>query len=276
METQQQPIIIQSAASKRSAVDYIFGIAILGGAIYFGHDWLVKHKANQEAGKLDTQAAQSASKIYAAKHWYGNSPQTAFDAAQEIAANKIAWKDVSDSFQNLYNDNIDDYLNFLDADEKTQFFNILNLTQDKDTKFTGKPPAKSTLKYDVINNYCFAFATKATNIRKSPAIIGNGGITSLVGDSNIVAVAEINQALGMMTGVYQLSTDGKTGFVEFYGQAWDSFNNTGMQLKKVWVAASNIKVIQFSKKTEPAKAKLYNIQTPFLRINSSRYNRANS
>jgi hypothetical protein len=273
MEVQPQPsIIVQPAGSKRSAIDYVFGFVFIGGALFFGNRILTKWKADNEAGKLDTPAAQAASKIYNSKHWYGDSPQSAFDTAHEIAANKIAWKDVATSFNNLYNDNIDDYLNFLNADEKTQFFNILNLTQDKATKFTGKPPAKAILQYDVIKNYCFAVAIKGSNIRKSPEIIGNGGITSMVGSSNIIAVAGINQPLGMMTGNYQLSKDGKTAFVEFHGSVWST---GGMQLKKVWVAASNIKVIQFPKKTMETQAKAY-MKTQFLRIDAGKYNSANS
>lgn len=271
MET-QLPIIIQSAAGKRSAVDYIFIVGVIGGIGYFGNRWWVKHNADKEAGKLDTPASQAASKIYNAKHWFGDNPQVAFDTAHEIAQNKIAWKEVATAFNNLYNDNIDDYLNFLSADEKTQFFNILNLTQDKETKFTGKPPAKAILQYDVINNYCFAVAIKGSNIRKSPEIIGNGGITSMVGSSNIIAVAQINQPLGMMTGAYKLNKDGQAAFVEFYGSVWD---NKGMQLKKVWVAASNIKVIQFPKKTMETQAKAF-MNTQFLRIDASKYTNANS
>ncbi|GEM_PF-4906079 len=270
--TQPQSIIVQTAG-KRSVVDYVFGIAIIGGGLYFGNKIFNKYKSGKEAGKLDTPEAQAASKIYAAKNWYGDNEQVAFDAAREIASKKIAWKDVSVSFKNLYNTNIDDYLNFLSPEEKVQFFNILNLTQDDETKFTGKPPAKSSLQYDVINNYCYAVTTKGANIRKSPEIIGDGGITSMVGKSNIIAVAPIDKPLGLMTGVYKLSKDGKTGFIEFYGQVWD---NKGMQLKKVWVAASNIKVIQFPKKTLEAQAKAYLRSAAFLRINSIAYNWANS
>ncbi|MDO9186932.1 MAG: hypothetical protein Q7W13_13040 [Bacteroidia bacterium] len=270
--TPPQPFIVQTAG-KRSVMDYVFPVIIIGGGLYFGNKAWVKYKAGKEAGKLDTPATQAASKIYSAKHWYGDNPQIAFDTAREIALKKIPWKDVSDSFKNLSYGNIDEYLNFLSPEEKVQFFNIINLTQDEDTKFTGKPPAKSSLKYDVINNYCYAVTTKSTNIRKSPEIIGNGGITSLVGSSNIIAVPEINKPLGLMTGIYKLSKDGKTGFIEFYGQVWDS---KGMQLKKVWVAASNIKITQFPKKTMEVQAKSYLKGTPFLRIDSLKYNLANS
>lgn len=274
METKRQPqsIIVQTAG-KRSVVDYVFPIVIIGGGLFFGNKFYTKYKADKEAGKLDTPAAQAASKIYSAKNWYGDKPQIAFDTAREIAVKKIAWKDVSDSFKNLYNTNIDDYLNFLSPSEKTQFFNILNLTQDDETKFTGKPPAKSSLKYDVIKNYCYAVTTRGSNIRKSPQIIGNGGISSMLGSSNIIGVTPINKPLGLMTGIYKLSSDGKTGFIEFYAQVWDS---KGMQLKKVWVAASNIRVIQFPKKTMKAEAQAYLKNAAFLRINSIVYNWANS
>lgn len=268
--TPPKSIIVQTAG-KRSVVDYVFPAILIGAGLYFGNKFYTKYKAGKEAGKLDTPATQAASKIYAAKNWYGDNEQVAFDAAREIALKKIPWKDVSDSFKNLYNTNIDDYLNFFSPSEKAQFFNILNLTQDDETKFTGKPPAKSSLTYDVINNYSYAVTTKGANIRKSPQIIGDGGI--ILGNSNIIAVAPIDKPLGLMTGIYKLSSDGKTGFIEFYGQVW---NSKGMQIKKVWVAASNIKVIQFPKKTMEAQARTYLKNAAFLKINSIIYNRANS
>lgn len=278
MADQQQPIVIQSGGGT-SPVTALITVAAIGVGVFFGHRFLVKRKSQKEAGNLDTPETQAASKIYSAKNWYGDSPQTAFDAAKQIASNKISWKGVADSFKKLYNENIDDYLNFLSPEEKAQFFNILNLTQDKETKFTGKPPVKATLQFDVINNYCYAVATKGTNIRKSPEIIGKGGLITVaaqaipkLGQNNIIAVAEINQPLGMMTGEYKLSSDGKTAFVEFYGQVW----GTDMQLKKVWVAASNIKVVSFNKKTAAARAKLYNIQTQFLKIKKFSYDWARS
>lgn len=267
-----QPIFVQSA-SKSSAVDYIFIAAAVVGVGYFGKRWWVKFNADKEAGKIGSDpAAQAASNIYNAKHWYGNTPDVAFDVARTIATNKIPWKDVADSFNKSYNDNINNYLDFLGAEKKVQFFNILNLTQDKDTKFTGKPPLKANLQYDVIKNYCFAIAIKGSNIRKSPEIMSDGGAISFSVSNNIIATAEINQPLGMMTGVYQLSKDGKTSFVEFYGSVWSS---SGMQLKKVWVAASNIKVLQFPKATMEAEAKAY-MKTQFLRIDAGKFNKANS
>lgn len=274
MENQQsqQPIIIQERGNSTSPINLLIGVGIFAGLSYFGYDWYVKHKAQNEAGKLDTPAAQAASKIYNSKHWYGDSPQTAFDTAKEIAANKTAWQDVSASFKNLYNDNIDDYLNFLSPDEKTQFFNIINLTQSSDQKFTGKPPVKATLQYDVINNYCFAIASKGANIRKSPEIIGNGGLITAI-DNNIVATATINQPLGMMTGEYKVSSDGKAAFIEFYGQVTDGKT---MQLKKVWVAASNATVLTYPKSTKSVQAKAYNNSTQFLKIKKSTYDNSKS
>jgi len=266
------PIIIQERNSSSIGGKLVTAALLVGGFIYGKKLW-ADHQANTEAGKLDAPEVQAASKIYNAKHWYGNSNQVAFDAAKGIAEKHIDWKAVSDSFQRQYNDNINNFLDFLGADGKAQFFNILNLTQSDTQKFTGKPPVKSTLKYDVNNYYCFAIANKASNIRKSPEIIGNGGWTSKVGDSNIVAVAEINKVLGLMTGVYKLSKDGKTGFVEFYGQVWGI---GGMQLKKLWVAASNIEIKQFSKSTQEEEGRAFMSNSSYLKIDESKYNSANS
>ncbi len=267
-QTVQQPIIVKTGGGI-SAGGVIAGVAALAVGGYFFHNWWVKHKAQGEAGKLDTPAAQAASKIESAKHWYGDKPQIAFDAAKEIVQNKVSWKDVSEAFKNLYNKNIDDYLDFLSPEEHTQFFNILNLSHPV---AAGQPPAKSSMKYDVVKNMVYAVATKGTNIRKSPAIIGNGGYTSMVGDSNIVGTAAINQPLGLMTGEYKLSPDGKTGLVEFFALSFDG--NQSKEFKRVWVSGANIKTVQFSRATQIAEAKKYEDGSNFIHININKYNDA--
>ena len=65
MEIQQpqQPIIVQSA-SKRSAIDYLFGALFIGGGLY-GLNYLIKkNKEEKEAAKIGVeQQATSASSI---------------------------------------------------------------------------------------------------------------------------------------------------------------------------------------------------------------------
>lgn len=244
METQQpQSIIVQSASGKRSVVDYVFGIAIIGGALYFGNNWYVKHKAEQEAGKLNTPEAQVASKIYNSKHWYGDSPDVVFDVAREIASKKLIWKKITDAFKNLYNENIDSYLNFLSAEQKATFFNIFNLTTSSQTT----PPPAAQLQFDTKKNPLVFITKSNTNIRKSPKLLGGGAADAIdplyqTHKSNVVRVAPKGKVIGVATG--KSATD-NTGTL-FYEFTILSFNGNVSKAVKLWAAASQLTKKEFT------------------------------
>ena len=239
----QERIIVQSASGKRSVVDYIFGAAFIGAGLYFGNRYLIKLKAGKEAGKLDTPEAQIASKIYNSKHWYGDSNDVVFDAAREIAAKKLAWKKISESFKNLYNENIDDYLNFLSAEQKATFFNIFNLT----TSSTVAPPPSAQLQFDTTKKPLVFIAKSNVNIRKSPKLLGGGAADAAdplytFHKSNVIRVVSKGRVLGAATGKSTADNSG-TLFYEFTAL---SFSGNVGKAVKLWAAASQLEKKEFT------------------------------
>lgn len=244
-ENQQQPpsIIVNTPKSNRSATDYIFGIILLGGLGYFGNKLWVKHKADQEAGKLSTPEDQIASKIYNSKNWYGDSIDVVFDAAREIASKKLIWKKIADAFKNLYNENIDSYLNFLSAEQKATFFNIFNLTTSSKTT----PPPAAQLQFDTKKNPLVFIAKSNVNIRKSPKLLGGGAADVAdplyqVHKSNVVRVVAKDKILGVATGKSETDNTG-TLFYEF---TILSFNGTVSKAVTLWAAASQLTKKEFT------------------------------
>lgn len=266
-------IIVNTPKKEFNPLNLLVGGIVLVGAGYGGYLIYQDHRSKKAAGELDTPEKQAASKIYNAKNWYGDDEDIVFEVAKEIAEKKLSWKEVSKSFTELYKgNNIDDYLNFLDAEEKARFFQIINLSAPAEP---GKPPVQSTLNYDVIKNVCIAYANKGTNIRKTPEIKDNGGIfPGATLHSNIVATAPVNTLLGMLTGNYKLSSDGKAGFVELSLPV--KFGPGKISNRNVWVAGSNITIKQFSRKIPGEKEKGYALLPKALLLNGNTYNYAAS
>ena len=264
METQSQPYIIQQSGNKISGGQIMAGAAVIGVAGYLGLKWYKGYKADKEAENLDSPASQMASKIYNAKNWHGDNEQVAYDVARDIATQKIPWKDVAVAFKAAGHGNIDEYLTFLSPEEKAQFFNILNLSKPSDP---GKPPALSSLKYDDVKNTNFAIAKVGSRIRKTPELIGDAGILDI--KSNIVATVLPGTKLGLMTGLYKLSPDGKTGFIEFWATLMDG--KKVMRLQRVWVAGANINIVAFDRKTQAALKDTYIKNSNFLTIDWTTY-----
>lgn len=264
MPAQLQPYIIQQSGNKTSPGQIIAGAAVLVVGGYFGLKWYKSYRADKEAENLDDPASQMASKIYNSKNWYGDNEQLVYDVAREIATQKIHWKDVAVAFKKAGHGNIDEYLTFLSPEEKAQFFNILNLSKPADP---GKPPALSSLKYDDVKNTNFAVAKVGSRIRKTPEVIGDGGVIDI--KSNIVATVQPETKLGLMTGKYQLSPDGKTGFIEFWAFLMDG--KKVMKNQRVWVAGSNVNIISFDRKTQAAAKDKYIKDSYFLSIDWTTY-----
>ncbi|HEY0029142.1 MAG TPA: hypothetical protein VGC65_00175 [Bacteroidia bacterium] len=273
MEVQapQQPFIIQQSGSKLSPGTLLVGTAVLAVGGYFGIKWWNQYVADKEAEKLDTPAAQAASKIYNAKSWKGDDEQVAYDAARLIASQNVPWEDVAKSFKKAGHGNIDEYLDFLSAEEKAQFFNIINLAKPTEP---GKPPVASTLRYDDVKNANFVVAKTNTVIRKSPELIGSLSALDILSKSNIVGGAQPGRQLGLMTGKYQLSKDGKTGFIEFWAVLVDG--TKVMNLQRVWVAGSNVTIVSFDRKTQVAAKEKYIRDSAPLKIEKSRYIKAST
>lgn len=263
MNLQPQPYVIQQS-SKITPGQILTGAAVIGVAGYFGLKAYKSYRADKEAENLDDPASQIASKIYNAKNWYGDKEQVAYDAAREIASQKIPWKDVAKAFKAAGHGNIDEYLTFLGPEEKAQFFNIINLAKPSDP---GKPPALSSLKYDDVKNTNFAVAKVGTRIRKTPEVVGDGGIIDI--KSNIVATVQPGTKLGLMTGEYKLSPDGKTGFIEFWATLMDG--KKVMKLQRVWVAGANINIVAFDRKTQAVLKETYIKNSTFLKIDWATY-----
>lgn len=254
--TQQQPVIVIPKVNK-SVIDYVFGALAIGGALYFGNNWWVKHKADKAAEHLDNPASQAASKIYAAKGIFKDDDLAVYEAARFIAQNKVAWKDVAQAFKNLHNENIESFLqSFLSAGELKTFYDIFQYSTGSNTK----PPPTAKLQFDTTKEMIVVKATNNANIRKSAKILGTKPRLSRLIDplnltkSNVIQMAQAGMVLGYLTGKSFADTNkAETSAVLFYEIGVFSVDGTAQSFKNVWVAASNIDV---AKKVAKVNAKI--------------------
>jgi hypothetical protein len=264
----ESPVVYREESHKSDTTigDAVLFLGLAGGLIWLGKNWYDNYTAQQASGRLGiSTAAQAASTLWSCKHWYSNDYDTPIQVAKELAEQKIPFADVSKEFDAQGHGNLEDFLDFLGAVKKTEFFNALNLG---DTT-PGKSPTNAKNQFDTTKNIVVVYANAPAHIRKSPKILGSSVLraaassildpsvifsaltlnTSTIRTDNIIKEAKdikSGEFLGILTGNHQLYTGtnstGGTLFYEFTGIV------SGLGTKKMWVAAEFVHLENFQTK----------------------------
>lgn len=281
MASANTPIIVQSQPTRKNWVDYLFYLIFAGAAIWGGLKLFRYVRAKMGSGKLDDPAHQAASIIYNAKSIWGDDENAAYKAAKQVSEKGVDWKDVSKAFNELYApETIDNYMNFMSAEEKQKFFNTLNLTQSAvvDPK-TGLPaPIKSVHQWTAglavitsanTNIRKTAKLTKSTSQKLKDAAFNVFSVFDASSKSNIITVAPKDSVVGIATGRTSFDSNAEPSGVLFVEvsinitagakSAASSFTKAGgakvTKTLNVWVAASQVFPKSMTQITEGGKGK---------------------
>lgn len=241
-----QPIIVQSG-NNGSVGQYVFGAILIGAGLWFGNKWYKDHKAQKEAGKLDSPAAQAASRIRTAIEGAGTNETELYNTARFIAENKIVWKDVAQSYKNLYQANIEDDLRSdFDAEDLKTFYNIFNNT----TVSTIAPPPAAAVQFNTTTGTYLVKAIKPSNVRKSPStktsLVDSAAsiLVPTMSSSNIIRQVPMGSVIGIITGKSKSDNTG-TLFYEVHISVIESASPVKVRADKAWIAASQIELKKY-------------------------------
>ena len=237
----QQPIIVQSAASKRSAIDYIFGALFIGGGLY-GLNYLIKkNKEEKEAAKIGVeQQATSASAIQQAFNpsgfsWLkpidGTNAKQIMDAIIKAFNEGKKYSDIATSYKALTKGNLlnEDLQKELSPDQYKAFTQVISVLSKRPVITRGD---SISLKASVI-------------IRKTPYINGTPRLLDRRGNS-IEILSDVGMFIGIATGKQLISVGRDTYLSDSQSTATLYIEiqvfGSNKKIYSVWVAASQIQI----------------------------------